>query len=617
MTENMSHIILEKKPLSYVAQSQIYAPRNSDAANPVIINRELKIGELDNSTRGWRSQPTISGICFYPYAPSKQPEQAFTLGNRMISHGLGWENYDIEHIPIPSGYAEWGTIILAKHSFNLRGDGEGMDFIYGAIYCSLLGQYSISPSLLKSLLERWNPDSNTFLFHDGERTVTLLDLHYIMGLPVDGEFYEEYVPSHHEREPSMLLYPKCLSQLLEVWDELQVGGEVSLQEWCDCFHNGPRGLSHSDDMELSLIYKAAFIAIWLCGFAIIGGGPRIRRGVLVMASWIALGRRFALAQPALCSLYYSLRLISTDPVGPSYMKRPWPVHYLIGWMGVYLKHAFVNKVTKPRIPYYDHPTRKPMLVNMLFRTSKHFNPESASDFLRKDSNILWHPYKPHSANHLRTPPSSWISKIFCLCIRRGLLPFRRDNICIAEPYHPDRVTRQFRLDQIVPYLVLKSVYTEDDFGVAYSYWAHLLRPINQDFSCLPNETRIGSCTIYWINWYRKFSEPFISVLTNLRCGCARGRVHYNDRKRLAAGKIIPRRLSPSDFVVIREVREEQHTKYIAFIKAREEVIISPWKKILHDFLRTRANTSTLPDNVRFTFYSLLYIPGSIHTYHCS
>ncbi|KAL5644979.1 hypothetical protein ACJX0J_000411, partial [Zea mays] len=156
MTENMSHIILGKKPLSYVAQSQIYAPRNSDAANPVIINRELKIGELDNSTRGWRSQPTISGICFYPYAPSKHPEQAFTLGNRMMSHGLGWENYDIEYIPIPSGYAEWGTIILAKHSFNLRGDGK-----------------------------------------------------------VDGEFYEEYVPSHHEREPSMLSYPKCLSQLLE------------------------------------------------------------------------------------------------------------------------------------------------------------------------------------------------------------------------------------------------------------------------------------------------------------------------------------------------------------------------------------------------------------------
>jgi hypothetical protein len=40
----------------------------------------------------------------------------------MISHGLGWKNYDIEYIPIPSVYAEWGTIILAKYFFNLRGE---------------------------------------------------------------------------------------------------------------------------------------------------------------------------------------------------------------------------------------------------------------------------------------------------------------------------------------------------------------------------------------------------------------------------------------------------------------------------------------------------------------
>jgi hypothetical protein len=62
-------------------------------------------------------------------------------------------------------------------------------------------------------------------------TMTLLDLYYILGLPVDGEFYEEYVPSHHECDPSMLLYPKCLSQLLEVWDELHVGEKI-------CFKNG-------------------------------------------------------------------------------------------------------------------------------------------------------------------------------------------------------------------------------------------------------------------------------------------------------------------------------------------------------------------------------------------
>ncbi|ONM54468.1 hypothetical protein ZEAMMB73_Zm00001d020202 [Zea mays] len=118
----------------------------------------------------------IDSLLFFESVPARLVRDSSSFENQLaflrckgsqqrVGYTKGWENYDIEHIPIPSGYAEWGTIILAKHSFNLRGDGE-----------------------------------------------------------VDGEFYEEYVPSHHEREPSMLLYPKCLSQLLEVWDELQVGG---------------------------------------------------------------------------------------------------------------------------------------------------------------------------------------------------------------------------------------------------------------------------------------------------------------------------------------------------------------------------------------------------------
>jgi hypothetical protein len=62
--------------------------------------------------------------------------------------------------------------------------------------------------------------TNTFLFQSGERIVTLLDMHRIMGLPLDGEFYEEFIPHYHERDPSVLLYPKCLAQLFAVWDEL-------------------------------------------------------------------------------------------------------------------------------------------------------------------------------------------------------------------------------------------------------------------------------------------------------------------------------------------------------------------------------------------------------------
>lgn len=184
---------------------------------------------MDTSERGWRSASTFLARCFHPFAPIRQSDKALTLGNRISSEGLGWEDYDIEYISLPTGYIEWGTAVLEKHSFNLRGDGKGTDYIYGAIYCSL-GKYSVSPSLLKSLLERWNPQTNTFLFRYGERTITLLDMHWVVGLPLDGEFYEEFIPPQDELESSLLLYPKCLSHLLTVWTDLAAGSnKVSFQ----------------------------------------------------------------------------------------------------------------------------------------------------------------------------------------------------------------------------------------------------------------------------------------------------------------------------------------------------------------------------------------------------
>jgi hypothetical protein len=88
-----------------------------------------------------------------------------------------------------------------------------------------------------------------------------------------------------------------------------------------------------------------------------------------------------------------LRLLSTNPIGPSY-KRCWPVHFIIGWMGVYLKSIFGDKVNKPHAPSFIHGSRKSMMVNTMFRTPKRFSPDEAFKFLCKDANIHWYPYKP-------------------------------------------------------------------------------------------------------------------------------------------------------------------------------------------------------------------------------
>ena len=287
---------------------------------------------FSNPNRAWRSQPHFLARFLHTLAPTPRSDTASPLGSRVVSGDFGWANFEIEHIPMPNGYHEWAARVLTNHSSHLKGSELGKDYIYGAIFCSL-GKYPISPSLVRALLERWDSIANIFVFPRGERTITLLDMKNMAGLPLDGEPYDEFIPSRAHMEPAMLLYPKTLLHLYRAWRKLEDKGKVTFQKWCDYFHCTPGNLLGFDSSEFSNIYTAAFLTLWICCFAIVGGGPYTRPGVLVTASWMTLGRQFALAQPALCSLYYSLRLISTKPINPASLRRVWPIHYLIGWIG--------------------------------------------------------------------------------------------------------------------------------------------------------------------------------------------------------------------------------------------------------------------------------------------
>jgi hypothetical protein len=161
-----------------------------------------------------------------------------------------------------------GCCSACKILFKPEGDSKGGDYIHGVIYYSL-GQYSISPFLLKSLLERWNAATNTFLFQSGERTVTLLDMHRIMGLPLDGEFYGEFIPHYHEQDPSMPLYPNCLAQLFMRGMNYKWVVMYRCRNGVIIFTTGPGGPFHLDNTESSPVYKAAFLALWLCSYVVV------------------------------------------------------------------------------------------------------------------------------------------------------------------------------------------------------------------------------------------------------------------------------------------------------------------------------------------------------------
>uniref|UniRef100_A0A452XZV5 Aminotransferase-like plant mobile domain-containing protein n=3 Tax=Aegilops tauschii subsp. strangulata TaxID=200361 RepID=A0A452XZV5_AEGTS len=335
------------------------------------------------------------------------------------------------------------------------------------------------------------------------------------------------------------------------------------------------------------MYVAAFVALWLCCFVVVGEGPFIRPSVLVMASWIALGGKISLAPPALSSLYLALRRISTNPVGPSFEQTPLSIHYIIGWMHLYLKKAFEAKGKGDKLP---SPKRFPMQLAMLstmFRPAKVFSPETAHEFLENHNNIIWCPYSSRNLTGV-----DQLQRSFAISIRRGMLPWRfsaeSTDLCAAEPYHPDRVARQFKLDQQVPYNPLQSLLTEADVGVAYAYWSHLLHPVQEDIQHALGTNYVGTASLAWTNWWRKFAHPHSTILNSLKSGNMCGKIPYDERKSMCAkrGKRFypTHTLSEDDLFIIKEVLVSHQKAYIEKIEAQEKAFAYHWNPILHAFL---------------------------------
>ncbi|KAG2549607.1 hypothetical protein PVAP13_9KG230852 [Panicum virgatum] len=505
--------------LAGVAQLQPFEPSTDATANPILKELQYTEGDfnLKNPDRTWRSGPNFIARCFYPLASISQSNVASTLGNRIVNGNFSWVNFRLE-----------GWI------------------------CSL-GKYFISPPLIKATLERWDPHTNTFLFPWGERTITLLDMLKMAGLPLEGDSYDEFFPPSADLDPILLLYPKSSSLLMKIWNQLAENGKVSFQGWCDYFYHSP------DHHEPADLYVAAFLALWICCFVVVGGGPYIRPSVLVMASWMALGRRYALAQPALCSFCYSLRLISMGVVRPTSPKRLWPLHYLVGWMGVYLPNILGRKMRNLRLPVCPYPTVRPTMLITMSRNPKSFSMQEARAFM--------------------------------------VATFKKD-FCIMEPYHPERVAKQFRLDQLVPYTPLSDLVTEDNVGMAYAHWANLLRLVPEDFHFTPDDYRVGRNTLAWVRWFSKFMAPFTSILDTLtkdKQPCDHNKDDDIRRDYHAHPGLIPRDLSSHDFAVVQRVSILNKAHHVSSVKAKAERVNGPWKKILYELLNGRINMDTEAD----------------------
>ncbi|XP_058180216.1 protein MAIN-LIKE 1-like [Rhododendron vialii] len=76
--------------------------------------------------------------------------------------------------------------------------------------------------LVSSFVERWHPETNSFHFGFGEMTITLEDVLYLVGLPVEGLVVHVEV---HSREDCVALVHRCLGVTMdEASDVVSCGG---------------------------------------------------------------------------------------------------------------------------------------------------------------------------------------------------------------------------------------------------------------------------------------------------------------------------------------------------------------------------------------------------------
>ena len=109
------------------------------------------------------------------------------------------------------------------------------------------------------------------------------------------------------------------------------------------------------------------------------------------------------------------------PVAPSYEKRIRPVHYIAGWMGLYIKKAYKDKVKGKHLPDVKQLPMQPTIVKTMFRVPMSFSPAMARTCLDDRAYIFWNPYTPNNLVGVDQLQRSFSISSIGVCFHGGML----------------------------------------------------------------------------------------------------------------------------------------------------------------------------------------------------
>ena len=472
------------------------------------------------------------------------------LGDRIRSGVVAWGSTLSTNggAAFVESYWEWLEDVLSRSKDVLTNMG-----LYHAVYASLFS-YDCHPSVLRTFFEHWCSATNTLHTAQGEMSISLWDLCKIGGLPIQGNFYDEVVPSvgefscrngrglpascrylfwaYHKlsQEPSGKSGVK-ISSWIQFWfwgavkykrpskesgrikttrpkgdsDPSGVIGPVGRRAYTELKVFEDLGVA-SEHLEES--YLAAFLACWLCKFVFPKDDVNfIRPGVFKVASKMAAGESFSLAVPVLANIYNGLSVVS-NLARTEDRDAVLPYHYVYGWLGEYFGTHFSSALDKSGPSSSTSVKLRPLMTKYSGGLSaKSFNYLQAQalfrncEGLRMDclARVVSVRRGIMDDSHLCFPDLSYL-----ISLRSGYVSLRQEDRCIVQSYSPHRFSRQFGFVQNVPGK-LKEKAQPESLQAVYMHWESCTRACTNASITLPakNEFTRNPVTRAYVSWWSR------------------------------------------------------------------------------------------------------------------
>ncbi|XP_074310963.1 uncharacterized protein LOC141646879 [Silene latifolia] len=340
-------------------------------------------------------------------------------------------------IPI-KGWQTWVEKLRVTHEPVWRKAG-----IFDAIKCSTYHIARVS-DLILSLVEKWCPETNTFVFPWGEATVTLEDVYVLGGFsPLGGSVLSSSSPSLGNN------VEQVEKKLIESYRKLmKTSHNLSQLKWQEHFMGCGNQIEH-----------AGFLALWLARHVFAGKSTTIvHKAVLSMAARLSCGAKLAFGPVILASIYRDLTLLKRKIVGSvsgHSLRLTSPLHLVQVWAW----ERFPSLGPVPRMINCGEVR----LTRWVSHVRKAYDDmEMCLDSSRET--FRWRPYTMSLANWplprfyvdsgMRVDVDShedW--KLFSRCLMVGQLV----GLNCVEEYNPHRVALQFGFDQDIPEFIDRSL----------------------------------------------------------------------------------------------------------------------------------------------------------------